>query len=146
MASDLEPQGSVTVDRAPPQRRSRGDRDEDLEEDRDAGARSQALLRREGRRDPGSHLPEDQSEGEIRNLADRGTNTDTSPLPHRDRLESAFGRDLSGISAHTSPEALHSASALGGQAYASGSHVVVPASASVGLVAHEVAHVLQQDG
>ena len=65
-------------------------------------------------------------------------------LPHRERLEASFGRDLSGIEAHSDAESLEAAADIDAEAYATGDHVVVPPDAGPGLVAHEVAHVMQQ--
>ena len=77
--------------------------------------------------------------------AAEGAATPGGPLPHRGQLESAFGLDLSSIVAHTGPEAQETSRAMGANAYATGNHVVVPPGAGVGLVAHEVTHVLQQE-
>jgi hypothetical protein len=73
--------------------------------------------------------------------------TPNAELPHRGRLESSFGVDLSGVQAHMGGEAGAYAEAMGAEAYATGDHFVLPESPSVHLVAHEVAHVLpQRDG
>ena len=87
---------------------------------------------------------EDVTPDAIHDAADRGTATATGELPHRAQLEGAFGMDLGGIRAHTGADAQDSARAMGAEAYAAGDHVVVPQDAGVGLVAHEVTHVLQQ--
>ncbi|HEY8143982.1 MAG TPA: DUF4157 domain-containing protein, partial [Kofleriaceae bacterium] len=74
-----------------------------------------------------------------------GVATPGSELPHRGQLEGAFGLDLSSIVAHTGPEAQQTSRAMGANAYATGHHVILPQNAGVGLVAHEVTHVLQQE-
>ncbi|MBP8810203.1 MAG: DUF4157 domain-containing protein [Kofleriaceae bacterium] len=76
--------------------------------------------------------------------AEHGLGAPTGPLPHRERLEEAFGRDLSQVRAHQGPAADAATAAMGATAYATGSDVVLPAAPDLGLVAHEVAHVFQQ--
>ena len=79
--------------------------------------------------------------------AQRGIATSASPLPHAERIQQLFGRhDISGIKAHTGPEAGASASAMGAEAYATGNHVVLGAGTDLHTVAHEAAHVVQQRG
>ena len=74
-----------------------------------------------------------------------GVATPGGELPHRGQLEGAFGLDLSSIVAHTGPEAQETSQAMGANAYATGHHVILPPNAGVGLAAHEVTHVLQQE-
>lgn len=66
-------------------------------------------------------------------------------LPHRASLESAFGVDLGDVKAHTGPAAAQASRAIGAEAYTMGSDIAF-ASPAPGkeLVAHEVAHVIQQ--
>jgi hypothetical protein len=79
--------------------------------------------------------------------AAQGVATSSSPLPHGDRIQHAFGRhDISAVQAHTGSEAAASAHAMGAQAYATGNHVVLGASTDLHTVAHEAAHVVQQRG
>lgn len=69
--------------------------------------------------------------------------------PMLDRLERGFGADLSAVRVHEGAEAARLAQAHGARAFALGHHVVLGAGESsrdVGLMAHEVAHVLQQRG
>jgi hypothetical protein len=94
--------------------------------------------------EPASAPPPDDDPSAIHAAAGDGTATAGGPLPHRTQLEGAFGLDLSSIIAHTGPDAQASADAMGASGYATGNHVVVPSGAGVGLVAHEVTHVLQQ--
>lgn len=73
------------------------------------------------------------------------------PLPAdvRARLESSFGADLGHVRVHGGETAAHLALAHGARAFAYGNHVVLGEKASprdLGLMAHEVAHVLQQRG
>jgi hypothetical protein len=76
------------------------------------------------------------------------------PLDARTRayFEPRFGQDLSGVRVHSSPQAAKSARAVDAQAYAVGRNVVFGSGqfqpSSEGgkrLLAHELAHVLQQD-
>lgn len=77
--------------------------------------------------------------------ASRGVATGSSPLPHGDTIQRAFGHhDVSSIRAHTGAEATESAQAMGAQAYATGDHVVLGGTADLHTVAHEAAHVVQQ--
>lgn len=65
----------------------------------------------------------------------------------RARLESTFGTDLSDVRVHQGESASHLALAHGARAFAYGHHVVLGQRANasdIGLMAHEVAHVLQQ--
>jgi hypothetical protein len=68
-------------------------------------------------------------------------------------FEPRFGRGLSGVRIHTGPEAAASARAINAHAYTAGSDIVfgpgrfVPeAHEGRRLIAHELAHVMQQSG
>jgi hypothetical protein len=77
--------------------------------------------------------------------AQRGVATAGTPLPFGASIQQLFGRhDVSGIQAHTGPEATASARAMGASAYATGNHVVLGDGADLHTVAHEAAHVVQQ--
>lgn len=77
---------------------------------------------------------------------EHATSGSASALPYRGQLESAFGVDLGGVRAHLGgSEANQGLSDLGAHAAAHGSSVAFrDASPSLGLVAHETAHVIQQ--
>ena len=94
--------------------------------------------------EPAAAPPPDDP-GNVHAAAAEGVATPGGPLPHQAQLEGAFGLDLSSIVAHTGPEAQDTSRAMGASAYATGNHVVLPPGAGVGLVAHEVTHVLQQE-
>ncbi|HET9441903.1 MAG TPA: DUF4157 domain-containing protein, partial [Acidimicrobiales bacterium] len=71
--------------------------------------------------------------------------------PVRTRMESAFGADLSGVTLHTDSRAAEMAGSLGARAFTVGRQIAFSAGeyrpgTLVGdaLIAHEVAHVLQQ--
>ncbi|HEV7800559.1 MAG TPA: DUF4157 domain-containing protein, partial [Burkholderiales bacterium] len=73
--------------------------------------------------------------------------------PLRRELESAFGADLSTVRLHCDAAAADAASILGARAFASGTHVYFGAgefraqrAGGRELLAHEIAHVLQQTG
>jgi hypothetical protein len=75
------------------------------------------------------------------------------PLGLRTDLEAAFGADLRAVRVHQDSAAADAARALGAHAFASGAHLffaegryAVQATAGRELIAHEVAHVLQQTG
>lgn len=64
-------------------------------------------------------------------------------------LERSFGADLSGVRVHTEISASTAADAVGAKAFAYGSDIVLSSRSSahdLGLMAHETAHVLQQNG
>jgi len=68
-------------------------------------------------------------------------------------MEPRFGSDLSGVRVHTDPKAADSAAAVNALAYSAGRHVVFGAGqyspsseAGRSLMAHELAHVVQQVG
>jgi hypothetical protein len=73
--------------------------------------------------------------------------------PHRANFETYLGTDLSGVSIHTDPRAAASADAIGADAYAVGRNLVFSrgayapdTTAGRRLLAHELAHVVQQHG
>lgn len=66
-------------------------------------------------------------------------------LPFAADLQRAFGRhDLSGVRAHVGGEAAVATHALGARGYALGDAVAFATTPDLHLVAHEIAHVLQQ--
>lgn len=72
--------------------------------------------------------------------------------PARERLQEAFGADLEAVRVHQHAEARVLAAATGAQGFAAGAHVYLRDPLDVGrraeltVLAHEVAHVLQQTG
>jgi type II secretory pathway component PulJ len=64
-------------------------------------------------------------------------------LETRSSAEQVFGTDLSAVRVHTGPAARDAADALNARAYTVGNHVVV-GEVRPGLLAHELAHVVQQ--
>jgi hypothetical protein len=64
-------------------------------------------------------------------------------------FEPRFGADFSGVRVHSDQAAAQSAGAISAVAYAAGQHIVLGSGASSGptkLLAHELAHVVQQGG
>ncbi|PIE20171.1 MAG: hypothetical protein CSA66_01205 [Proteobacteria bacterium] len=69
------------------------------------------------------------------------------PMPHLDKIQRSFGRhDVSGVQAHTGPQAQAAAHRIGAEAYATGNHVAFGGAPSLHTAAHEAAHVVQQRG
>jgi hypothetical protein len=66
-------------------------------------------------------------------------------------MEPRFGRDFSHVRVHTDAKAAESARAVNASAYTVGNHIVSPGlnwdlSVNPSLIAHELTHVVQQDG
>ncbi len=92
-----------------------------------------------------SQPPATNPEG-VLEAAASGVSGAGSALPHLDRVQAAFGRhDISGVTAHSGPEAAQANRALGSEAYATDGKVAFAGgSPSLHTVAHEAAHVVQQ--
>jgi hypothetical protein len=81
----------------------------------------------------------------IRQEAQHGVRTPSSGLPYAQQVQKAFGRhDVSHIQAHLGEKASASAMAMNAAAYATGNHVVFAGEPDLHTVAHEAAHVVQQ--
>ncbi|HEY0151734.1 MAG TPA: DUF4157 domain-containing protein [Longimicrobium sp.] len=71
------------------------------------------------------------------------------PAPTRGTLETRMGVDLGGVRVHDGPGAHQAAAGLNARAFTHGRHIWLGRGESAGdvrLMAHEVTHVLQQDG
>jgi Domain of unknown function (DUF4157) len=71
------------------------------------------------------------------------------PASTRGSLETRMGVDLGGVRVHDGPDAQRSAAQLNARAFTHGRHIWIGRGESAGdvrLMAHEVTHVLQQDG
>src|SRR5579859_7380748 len=71
------------------------------------------------------------------------------PASTRHTLESSFGVDLGGVRVHTDGQAAQANSAFSARAFTYGSHIFLGSGErpnDLGLMAHEVAHVVQQRG
>jgi hypothetical protein len=78
-------------------------------------------------------------------LAAQATSGSGSSLPYLSEIEALFGQSLGHIQAHLGGEAGESSRAMGAAAFASGDQIVFrDANPSKELVAHEVAHIVQQ--
>lgn len=83
----------------------------------------------------------------VQALAARGIATPASPVPFLDTIQRAFGRhDISHVQAHTDGAASDTAEELRADGYATGHHVVLGRGRDLHTVAHECAHVIQQQG
>jgi hypothetical protein len=83
----------------------------------------------------------------IRQEAQHGVRTPSSGLPYAQQVQKAFGRhDVSHIQAHLGEKASASALAMNAAAYATGNHVVFAGEPDLHTVAHEAAHIVQQQG
>jgi Domain of unknown function (DUF4157) len=81
----------------------------------------------------------------VASTAEAGLTGGGRALPHQSALEAGFGVDLSDVRAHTGSTAAQASRAIGAEAYTMGSDVAFAStSPSKELVAHEVAHVIQQ--
>ena len=86
-----------------------------------------------------------QGAGDVHATAKSAFSGGGSALPHQQKVESSFGMDMSGVQAYTGPEAKAANESLGSQAFTMGNKIAFKeANPSVGLVAHEAAHVVQQ--
>ena len=66
-------------------------------------------------------------------------------LPHQSQVESGIGADLSGVRAHTGPEAQAACQSMGAEAYTFGNDIAFStASPTPELVAHEATHAVHQ--
>lgn len=85
--------------------------------------------------------------GDLNGLVSSATQGGGGAIPHQAAMERAFGQDFSGVRAHTGAESAQANSAMGAEAFATGSNVAFKsASPSKELVAHELTHVVQQRG
>jgi uncharacterized protein DUF4157 len=86
-----------------------------------------------------------QDPATVTSAATQGLTGGGGELPHRAALESGFGVDLSRVRAHTGEPAAQASRSIGAEAYTYGSDIAFAKPApSKDLVAHEVAHVIQQ--
>ena len=80
-----------------------------------------------------------------RDVAASGFAGGGSEVPHRQEMEASFGRDFSGVKAHTGSAAHSANESLGANAYAQDGAVAFrDPNPSKALVAHELTHVVQQ--
>lgn len=81
----------------------------------------------------------------IKEQAQTGISGSPQKLPHRERIQQAFGcHDLSGVEAHVGGAAESATQAIGATAYTMGSSVAFSGTPDLSTAAHEAAHVVQQ--
>jgi Domain of unknown function (DUF4157) len=82
-----------------------------------------------------------------RGIAQAGLQADTIPLPFQAEMEQRFGQSFGKVQAHAGPEAAEANAQLRAEAYALGNQIAFKsASPSREVVAHELAHTIQQSG
>lgn len=82
---------------------------------------------------------------DVQSTAQSGVAGASSPLPHADVIQRAFGKhDISGVRSQVGGAASDAAAALGAQAYATGDKVAFASAPDLHTAAHEAAHVVQQ--
>jgi hypothetical protein len=79
-------------------------------------------------------------------VAEGGLRGPGEALPLREPLERSFGVDLQHLRLHSGPDAQAACDRLGAEAYTLNNRIAVRATPSPWLLAHEVAHTLQQSG
>jgi len=88
----------------------------------------------------------DLTASEVHATAAAGIRDRGEPLPHRERIQHAFGpdRDLSRVTAHVGGPASAASAQLRANAYTAGEHIAFASAPDLRLAAHEAAHVVQQ--
>lgn len=85
------------------------------------------------------------SDAQVQAAADQGLRSGGQSLPHLSQLERGFGAALGSVRVHSDAQAVHASRAMGAEAFTRGEHIGLAApSPSLDLLAHEVAHVVQQ--
>ncbi|MGZ9255479.1 MAG: eCIS core domain-containing protein [Candidatus Binatia bacterium] len=79
-------------------------------------------------------------------IAKTGLQGQGESLPFRAPLEQSFGVDLGSVRLHAGPQAQTACDRLGAEAYALNDRIALRAAPSFWLLAHEVAHIVQQRG
>lgn len=86
-----------------------------------------------------------RARGDIQAVAASGVSGAGAELPHREKIQAAFGEhDVSAVRAHTGADAVGASRAIGASAYATGDAVAFASQPDLHLAAHEAAHVVQQ--
>jgi len=101
-----------------------------------------------GAEEPGEGVQKkggDSSEADVHAAAAAGTAGSGGSLPFASQIQKSFGsHDVSGVSAHTGPQATAAAKSMGASAFATGNDVAFAGSPDLHTAAHEAAHVVQQ--
>ena len=93
-------------------------------------------------RSGGSAAPSDPAV--VQPIAERGVSSGGSEVPYRAQMEQGFGTSFQNVSFHGGTEAAASSRAIGADAYTMGNSIAMSATPTPHLVAHELAHVVQQ--
>ncbi len=95
---------------------------------------------------PSRESKQTPSSAEVRNLASLGTQGSGDPLPFLNRIQSAFGHhDLRGVRSFVGAAARETNQALGARGFTFGNRIAFDTpNPSLHIVAHEAAHVIQQ--
>lgn len=87
----------------------------------------------------------EQTPDEVHDAAQQGVAGGGTSLPFAAQIQRSFGRhDVSGVRAHTDARAQEAATAIGAEAYATGSDIAFAGAPDLHTAAHEAAHVVQQ--
>ena len=120
-----------------------------------AGTPGGALLKRKISRRLARKANGNGMDANASNAIDKAASSSGSPLPAplQNRFEQSLGADLSGVRVHTGAASAEAARSVGAQAFATGKDVHFAegkydpsSSAGQHLIAHEVAHTVQQSG
>ena len=85
--------------------------------------------------------------GDLNAVVSSASKDGAGALPHKAKMEQAFGTNFDDVKAHTGGASAKANDALGAKAFTSGADVAFKdASPSPELVAHELTHVVQQRG
>ena len=83
----------------------------------------------------------------VQSVATEGVSGPGSALPFQEEIQASFGsHDISDVRAHSGSNAAEATSAIGAEAYATGTDIAFNGSADLHTAAHEAAHVVQQQG
>ncbi len=80
----------------------------------------------------------------VQPIAEHGVAGSGGPVPFREQMEAGFGVDFSEVRFHGGGSAAAASRAIGAEAYTRGPDIAMAASPTPQLVAHELAHVVQQ--
>jgi len=87
----------------------------------------------------------DVQKKDVQDIAARGTQGTGGTLPYADKIQAAFGRhDISSVQAYSGGAAAEANTAMGAEAYASGTNIAFKSAPSLHTAAHEAAHIVQQ--
>lgn len=110
----------------------------------DPGWRGSAVVQRR----QGAGTPKDTTDAGVQAVAAQGVSNASASLPHVDRIAHSFGaahtETVHGVRAQIGGAGAAASSAIGAEAYATGSRVAFAGAPDLHTAAHEAAHVVQQ--